>query len=63
MSKKTKVTIIKSLYNCQKYLSGYFEAVEGIVNKEDCEFLLLHNAPTKDELESLQLINHGFRIL
>ncbi|HZL08487.1 MAG TPA: glycosyltransferase [Prolixibacteraceae bacterium] len=47
----TKITVITSLYNCTKYLAGYFEAVEKIVNKEECEFLLLHNAPNKSEIE------------
>lgn len=45
-----KISVITSLFNCTKYLVGYFEAVEKIVNKEECEFLLLHNAPKEDEL-------------
>jgi glycosyltransferase involved in cell wall biosynthesis len=46
-----KISVITSLYNCSKYLPGYFEAVEKIPNKEECEFLLLHNAPQTDEIE------------
>lgn len=46
-----KISVITSLFNCTKYLVGYFEAVEKIVNKEECEFLLLHNAPKADELQ------------
>lgn len=49
-----KISVITSLFNCEKYLTGYFEAVERIVNKEECEFLLLHNAPRKDELEIVE---------
>lgn len=49
-----KITIITSLYNCSKYLKGYFEAVAKIVNKEECEFLLLHNAPTNEELSFIE---------
>ncbi len=45
-----KISVITSLYNCSKYINGYFEAVEKIINKEECEFLLLHNAPSSEEL-------------
>jgi hypothetical protein len=46
-----EITVITSLYNCEKYLEGYFLAVDQIVNKDECEFLLLHNEPTKKEIE------------
>lgn len=49
-----KISVITSLYNCEKYLIGYFEAVDEIVNKEECEFLLLHNAPKPDELKIIE---------
>ena len=49
-----KISVITSLYNCGKYLSGYFNAVEKIINKEDCEFLLLHNKPTEEELNIIK---------
>lgn len=50
-----EITVITSLYNCEKYLDGYFAYVEEIVNKDDCEFLLLHNEPTKKEIEVIKL--------
>jgi glycosyltransferase involved in cell wall biosynthesis len=46
-----KISVLTSLYNCKNYLSGFFAAIEQIVNKEECEFLLLHNAPQKEEIE------------
>ncbi len=51
MKDKIKITVITSLYNCIKYLNGYFDAVEQILNKDEVEFLLLHNAPTKEEYD------------
>jgi hypothetical protein len=53
-----KVTVITSLFKCEKYLHGYFNAVEKIINKNECEFLLLHNAPTENELK---IINSNIR--
>lgn len=50
MEYSIKITVITSLFNCLKYLQGYFDAVERIINKTECEFLLLHNAPTDAEL-------------
>ena len=49
-----RISVITSLYNCAKYLSGYFNAVEKIINKEECEFLLLHNKPTDEELSIIK---------
>lgn len=49
-----KISIITSLFNCEKYLVGYFAAVEQIENKEECEFLLLHNAPKNNELNIIK---------
>ncbi|MFW9928432.1 MAG: glycosyltransferase [Candidatus Thorarchaeota archaeon] len=54
-----KITVITSLYDCEKYLNGYFQSVEEIVNKDECEFLLLHNKPTKRELEIVNLNIQG----
>jgi GT2 family glycosyltransferase len=50
----TKISVITSLFNCEKYLMGYFAAVEKIENKEECEFLLLHNAPRNNELSIIK---------
>lgn len=46
-----RISVITSLFHCHQYLDGYFKAVEEIVNKEECEFLLLFNDPTSDEEE------------
>jgi len=58
MINNIKVTVITSLFKCERYLQGYFEAVEKIINKNECEFLLLHNAPTENELK---IINSNIR--
>jgi len=44
------ISVITSLFDCKKYLNGYFDEVDKIVNKEECEFILLHNAPKTEEL-------------
>lgn len=49
-----KISIITSLYNCSEFLPGYFKAVDEIVNKHECEFLLLHNAPKQDEINIIE---------
>lgn len=49
-----KITVITSLYKCEKYLEGFFLAVDQIINKNECEFLLLHNAPQENELEIIK---------
>ncbi len=46
-----RITVITSLFNCQQYLKGYFEAVNLIENKKDIEILLIHNAPKENELK------------
>ncbi len=50
-----KISVITSLYNCEKYLEGYFLAVDKIMNKDECEFLLLHNEPTQSEIEIINV--------
>ena len=49
-----KITVLTSLYKCQKYLQGYFDWVRQIDNPEEVEILLLHNAPSQVELDSIQ---------
>lgn len=49
-----KITVLTSLYKCEKYLQGYFDWVRRIDNPEEVEILLLHNAPTKAELDIMQ---------
>ncbi len=46
-----RITVISSLYNCQQYLEGYFEAVQKITNKYEIEILLIHNEPREKELD------------
>jgi GT2 family glycosyltransferase len=48
-----RITVITSLYNCSKYLDGYFQATDHIENKEQSEFLLLHNAPKTEEINMI----------
>ena len=50
MSKPKKISVITSLYNCENFLQGYFDAVAKIEGKEQIEILLLHNAPKEKEL-------------
>jgi glycosyltransferase involved in cell wall biosynthesis/SAM-dependent methyltransferase len=49
-----KIAILTSLYNCEDFLPGYFEALTKIEGKEMIEVLLLHNAPTTKEIEIIQ---------
>ena len=46
-----KVTVLTSLYNCKNYLNNFFDHVAKIERSENIEILLLHNAPTKEEIE------------
>ena len=46
-----KISVITSLYRCEKYLEGYLNYVSNISNPMDVEILLLHNDPTKEELD------------
>ncbi len=46
-----RISVITSLFNCQQYLEGYFKAASQIVNKDEIEVLLIHNAPTENELK------------
>lgn len=49
-----KVTVLTSLYKCEKYLQGYFDWLRRIDNQEDVEVLLLHNAPSQAELNIVE---------
>lgn len=44
-----RISVITSLFRCRQYLDGYFDAVDKVVNKEECEFLLLFNDPSPEE--------------
>lgn len=49
-----KISVITSLFHCQRYLASYFNAVDKIINKDECEFLLLFNDPTQEEERIIQ---------
>ena len=48
-----RITVITSLFNCQQYLHGYFEAAALITNKDEVEILLIHNSPRENELNTI----------
>lgn len=52
--KKPKVSVLTSLFNCNDYLEGYFRSVGMLEAVDSIEILLLHNAPSKEELEIIQ---------
>lgn len=52
--KKPKVTVLTSLYNCRQYIEGYFQCIASIEYSDELEILLLHNAPTEEELHIIQ---------
>jgi len=51
MSKSKKISVLTSLYNCENFLQGYFDALAKIEGTEQIEVLLLHNAPKEKELD------------
>jgi glycosyltransferase involved in cell wall biosynthesis len=50
MNRKVKISVLSSLYNCEEFLPGFFEALRKIEGKERLEVLLLHNEPREAEL-------------
>lgn len=44
-----KVSIVLSLYNCEKYLEKYFEDALNQKGIKNIEFSIVHNAPTNNE--------------
>lgn len=50
----TKITVITSLFRCEKYIEGYFSHLNKLINKDEIEVLLLHNDP---QVEEMTLIN------
>lgn len=49
-----RITVITSLYRCDKYLVGYLEALSKISNPSQVEVLLLHNDATQHEIEIIE---------
>jgi glycosyltransferase involved in cell wall biosynthesis/SAM-dependent methyltransferase len=50
MNGKIKISVLSSLYNCEKFLPGFFDALDKMEEKERMEILLLHNEPKEAEL-------------
>ena len=51
---KPKVSVITSLFKCEKYLEGYFDATEAVIDRTSFEFLLLINEPSDEELSIIR---------
>ncbi len=51
---KARISVISSLYRCERYLDEYFKAVAAIEHPEEVEVLLLHNDPTEHELALIE---------
>lgn len=49
-----KLTVLTSLYRCERYLPEYFSWVAKLQHTEKMEILLLHNAPLKEELDIIE---------
>lgn len=49
-SSDIKITVLTSLFNCSKYLDGYFNCLTKLNNTNNIEVLLLHNEPSNQEL-------------
>ncbi|SHE35486.1 Glycosyltransferase involved in cell wall bisynthesis [Bacteroides luti] len=65
MNSDIKITVLTSLFNCSKYLEGYFNCLSKLNNTQNIEVLLLHNAPSNEEmaiiskyLPSLSFVKH-----
>lgn len=57
--KTVKVSVITSLYRCEKFLSGFLNSVSQINNLDQCEFILIHNDPSEKELNILESYKYG----
>ncbi|EIY49984.1 hypothetical protein HMPREF1068_02543 [Bacteroides nordii CL02T12C05] len=49
-----KITVLTSLYNCELFLESYFQELSQLEHKEQLKVLLLHNAPTPQELAIIE---------
>lgn len=43
------ISVITSLYNCERYLSGFFSYLLKTDNLNECEFIFIHNKPQGNE--------------
>lgn len=46
---KISISVLTSLYRCEKHLKNYFSHVLEIVNLQEVEFIFIHNDPTEEE--------------
>ncbi|MBA7531356.1 hypothetical protein ES705_23568 [subsurface metagenome] len=53
-AKKPTITVLTSLYRCEKYLNSYFQHLSKTSGLDEVEILLLHNEPTNKELEVVE---------
>lgn len=44
-----RISVVTSMYRCYQYLEVFFDAVDRIINKDECEFLIIFNDPTEEE--------------
>ena len=49
-----KISVITSLYNCEAYLHGFFEAFLKIININEVELVIIHNDPSSVEKKIIQ---------
>ena len=49
-----KISVITSLFRCEKYLDGYMNALKEISNPDEVEVFLLHNEPSEIELNVIK---------
>lgn len=48
-----RISVVTSMYRCNQYLDAFFDAVERIENKDECEFILVFNDPTEEEYKKV----------
>ncbi len=54
---KIEISIITSLYRCEKFLEPFLEHFFRIENLDECELILVHNDPTENELAIIDKFN------
>lgn len=48
-----RISVVTSMYRCYQYLDVFFDAVDRIINKDECEFILVFNDPTEEEYKKV----------
>ncbi len=49
-----RISVLVSLYRGSSYLEGFFDALNGILNPDVLEIIIIHNDPEEDELEIIR---------